>query len=266
MPAKQNDSWTFDAAAAAYEKMRPGYDAALYRAILDYCPLDEASRVVEVGIGAGQATLPFLRTGCCLTAVEPGENLARRCCEKFAEYPAFRVVNAAFEDAALESGAFDLIYAASAFHWVPEEIGYRKAHDLLRPGGAFARFANRPYPCKDQPELMQAVQAAYARYYYPFHRKEPQTPREFGADDARRIARIAEGYGFEDVRCELFFRTRTFTAQEYVALLGTYSDHLVIEEHTRRAFFDEIGDAIERHGGELRVLDVQDLELARKGY
>lgn len=34
---------------------------------------------------------------------------------------------------------FDTV--ASAFHWVPEEIGYSKVYAMLKPGGAFARFA-----------------------------------------------------------------------------------------------------------------------------
>ena len=47
-------------------------------------------------------------------------------------------------DAALEEGAYDLVYSASAFHWIPEEIGYPKVYGMLKPGGAFARFANHP--------------------------------------------------------------------------------------------------------------------------
>ena len=60
--------------------------------------IDGTSRVVEVGIGTGQATLPVLETGCTLTAVEPGANLAGMCREKFRAYPRFSVVVAKFED------------------------------------------------------------------------------------------------------------------------------------------------------------------------
>jgi SAM-dependent methyltransferase len=30
---------------------------------------------------------------------------------------------------------FDLVFAATAWHWVAPEIGYRRARELLRPGG-----------------------------------------------------------------------------------------------------------------------------------
>ena len=47
-------------------------------------------------------------------------------------------------------------------------------------------------------------------------------------------------------------------------LLGTYSDHIVIEEETRRKFFDAVADAINRHGGTMTICDTLDLQLARK--
>lgn len=66
-------NWTFDLEASKYEKMRPGYVKELYDDIFNYHPIYKTSNVIEVGIGGGQATLPFLETGCKLTAVEYGE-------------------------------------------------------------------------------------------------------------------------------------------------------------------------------------------------
>ena len=63
---------TFDTAVALYDKMRPGYVDDIYRAIFDYVHIDPSSNVLEVGSGSGQATLPILKTGCNLTAVEYG--------------------------------------------------------------------------------------------------------------------------------------------------------------------------------------------------
>lgn len=71
--------WTFDTEAAAYEKLRPGYCEELYRIIFDYISIGASSNVVEVGIGAGQATLPFLKKGCKLTAIEYGAQLSQLC-------------------------------------------------------------------------------------------------------------------------------------------------------------------------------------------
>ena len=264
MPAYDGLAWTFDTVASAYEKMRPGYPEELYRAVLDYIPLDRHSRVVEVGSGGGQATEPMLQLGCELTAVECGVQFSARLREKFATYPRFSVFTGRFEDVPLDADAYDLVFSASAFHWVPEEIGYRKVYDILKSGGAFARFANHPYRDKGQPELCREIDALYAKYYYPYHGKEPQVPVEYTEKEAEERAKIAAKYGFTDIRYATFERTRTFTAREYLALLGTYSDHIAIEESVRARFFDEIERAIERHGGRYTVYDTIDLQLSRK--
>ena len=138
---------TFDTAVSLYEKMRPGYVGDIYKAIFDYVHIDETSRVVEVGSGSGQATLPVLQTGCSLTAVEYGENFSDLLRDKFSDYEKFSVVTGKFEDVALDNDSYDLVFSATAFHWVPEDIGYPEVFSILKEGGAFARFANRRACC-----------------------------------------------------------------------------------------------------------------------
>ena len=256
--------WTFDTEAPLYEKMRPGYVDKLYKAIFDYIPINELSNAVEVGIGGGQATLPILQTGCRLTAVECGENLSKLCREKFKDYPKFSVITDKFENIDFKAGACDLVFSASAFHWVPEETGYKKVFSMLKNGGAFVRFANHPYPDKGRPELTEEIERLYGEYYYKFYNREQEFPKEYDEEQARSRSLIAEKYGFTDIAYKMFFRTRTFSAREYVTLLGTYSDHIAIEENVRMKLFSGIEEAIERYGGEITIYDTIDLQLARK--
>ena len=256
-------NWTFDTVANTYEKIRPGYVDELYQTIFNYKPIDNTSSVVEIGIGGGQATLPFLQTGCKLTAIDYGENFCEICREKFKEYPNFSAVSGKFEDIDF-NGEYDLIYSASAFHWIPEEIGYKKVYDMLKTGGVFARFANHPYRDKGKPGLSAEMDRIYAEYYYKFHNKEPKTLIEYSEEQAKSRAEIALKYGFTDIQYKLFYRTRTFSAKEYIMLLGTYSDHIAIEETIRNEFLSKIEDAINQHGGEITIFDTIDLQLARK--
>lgn len=259
MPVIPGLGWTFDTVASTYEKLRPGYVDALYQDVFAYHPLDASSHAVEVGIGGGQATEPILKTGCTVTAVEPGANFCALCQEKFAAYPNFSAINGKFEDVELPPERCDLVYSASAFHWVPEEIGYRKVFDMLKSGGAFARFANHPYKDKGRPGMHEALQAVYAVYM-----PGSLVPNEYTEDAARQRAEIAAKYGFTDIQHHLYRRTRDFTAAEYVQLLGTYSDHIAIEEKTRGRFFREIEGAINDLGGTITIYDTIDLQLARK--
>jgi hypothetical protein len=60
MSAIQGLEWTFNIVAEKYEKLRPGYVPELYKDIFNYIPINQSSKVVEVGIGGGQATLPIV--------------------------------------------------------------------------------------------------------------------------------------------------------------------------------------------------------------
>lgn len=255
---------TFDTVVSTYDKMRPGYPDELYRAVFDYVTIDETSRVLEVGSGSGQATEPFLRTGCALTAVEYGENFSEMLEDKFKAYEKFNVITGKFEDVQLEENSYDLIFSATAFHWVPEETGYPKVFSLLKEGGAFARFANRPQISRDIPELAREIDGLYGAYYNRFYGIESGAKPQFTEDKARQIAQIPAGYGFKDIEYHLFSRMREFTAKEYVQLLMTYSDHIAIEEKIRTEFLAKIEDAIDRSGGTIIIEDTLDLELARK--
>lgn len=256
--------WTFDTVAAIYEKLRPGYTDDLYRTLFNYINIDSSSNVVEVGIGGGQATLPVLKTGCTLTAVEYGENFSKLCEKKFAEYENFNVITEKFENVSFTDFQYDLVYSASAFHWVPENIGYSKVYAMLKSGGAFARFANHPYCDKGNPALSAEIEKLYLTYYYQYHDKDAKSEKEYSEEQAVQRTQIAEKYGFVDIKHAMFYRTRTFSAKEYVELLGTYSDHIAIEEKIRMEFFSKIEETINKHGGAFTLYDTIDLQLAKK--
>ena len=151
---------TFDSVTADYDRWRPDYPAALYRDLLALCPLNEASRALEIGIGTGQATRPILETGCAVTAVEPGAQLTQFVRAKFAEYPRFQAENTRFEDFSADPGSFDLVYAATAFHWVDPEVGYPKVMALLKPGGGLPKpTPRRSRPCRSNTALSKQATA-----------------------------------------------------------------------------------------------------------
>ncbi|ERI92373.1 methyltransferase domain protein [Clostridiales bacterium oral taxon 876 str. F0540] len=215
--------------------------------------------MLEVGIGTGQATLLILEKGCMLTAIELGDQLAGFSKYKFKNYENFEVKNLAFQDFKCPPNSFDLIFSATAFHWISEDIGYIKVYNMLKSGGVFARFANHPFKDKKRNNIHIAFENIYAKYM-----PGSLGGNEYNEEDAQNIANIASKYGFIDISCRLYQRTRTFTADEYTSLLGTYSDHIAIEETTRKKFFDEIREAINDNGGIITTYDTIDLQLARK--
>lgn len=259
MPVKPGLGWTFDTQAEAYDRWRPHYVAELYRDIFNYLTPGAGRRALEIGSATGQATRPILDAGFSVTAIEPGAQLAELARRNFKGYAGFEVIVRKFEDCALPDGAFDLAYSASAFHWVPERAGYEGVLRALKPGGAFARFANHPYPAPESAELYRDMQRAYARF---MPGSKPSPP--YTAQAAQARAQLAAKYGFCDIEYRLYRRRRVFSASEYTALLGTYSDHIALPEPERAQFWREIEDAINRHGGCIALDDTIDLELARR--
>lgn len=135
---------------------------------------------------------------------------------------------------------------------------------MLKSGGAFARFANHPYRDKENVALSDEIDRIYSKYYYSYYGRDMKPVKEYSKEQAIQTAQIAEKYGFIDIKCALFHRTRMFSAKEYIELLGTYSDHIAIEEPIRTEFFSKIEEAIDRYGGSFTLYDTIDLQLARK--
>ena len=79
------------------------------------------------------------------------------------------------------------------------------------------------------------------------------------------IAGGPTAHRFKGLVDALSISLNTSDAAEYLELLGTYSDHIAIEEKIRNEFFRKIEAAINEHGGTITISDTMDLELARKG-
>lgn len=259
MPVIKGLEWTFNTVAAEYDKWSPTYVPELYEDIFTFKKINQTSNALEIGIGTGQATVPILETGCTLTAVELGDKLAEFTRQKFSKYSHFSVVNVAFQDFECPDSSFDFIYSAGAFHWIPEEIGYPNVYKMLKPGGVFARFAKHPYYRKGNEELYVAIQKVYSEYM-SYSSPSP----EYTEADAKRRSDISTKYGFVDTAYKLYYRVRTYNSQEYISLIATQSDHIVLEESKRDRFYSGIKDAIDSHGGTISLYDTIDLQLARK--
>lgn len=250
---------TFDNAAGDYDRSRPDYVKEIYDTLFAYKPLHSDSNVLEIGMGTGKAAGPILAAGCRFTGIEPGKQLADLAKERFKEYPNLILRNQTLQEFESPAETFDLIYAAAAFHWIPEEYGYKRVYELLKSGGVFARFAYHAGADKGRIRLAGEIQELYQKY---MHTERP--PKEFGKENAERLADTAIQYGFTDTKYKLYHCTKDYTANEYGLLLKTYPDHMALAEDNRTKLFEGIHEAITKHGGMITVYYTMDLELARK--
>lgn len=250
----------FDNHAADYDSARPEYPRELYRDVLRYQPLNKESRVLEIGLGTGKAARPVLETGCRLTGLEPGGNLLALARRRLGEFKNLTLLEQTLQEYESPANTFDLVYAATAFHWLPEEYGYKRVYELLRPGGTFARFAYHAGPDRKRQELTREVYELYRKYMNGG--KGEYRPLTQG--DGDRLLALPKRYGFEEAEFHLYELEKDFTPEEYMGLLRTYPDHMALEEESRRGLFEGIRQAIQRHGGVMTVFYTIDLELGRK--
>jgi SAM-dependent methyltransferase len=267
---ERNKRIYFDEIVINYDKVRWGYPGELFADIIRYSAPEKGTLALEIGAGTGKATAPLLDMGYVVTAVEMSENMTEFLLEKFKGYTNFNVITATFEDASLEEVSYDLIYAASAFHWVDAEVGCPKVYRLLKNGGVFALFRSNPVPA-DGEELYEQIQKVYEKYYNSYYISKERPVRKT-KEEFRKPSEIYRGfrfegleqYGFSDVTMKLYDASRTYSADEYIALLDTYTDHIGLPEDNRAALYAEIKEAILSHGGYHKVDYIYQLYMGRK--
>ena len=115
--ANRNLRTAFDSDAANYDAIRPRYCSDLFDAVINAAALDGSMCCLEIGPGTGQATDPILDTGAQVVAAELGESLAAFLRNKYANRENLTVWRGDFLQFP-EDRQFDLIYSATAFHWI----------------------------------------------------------------------------------------------------------------------------------------------------
>lgn len=242
---------TFDSAADLYQRARPEYPEELYAALIRAAGIDAQDRLLEVGAASGKATIPLARRGFRITCIELGPELAAAARRNLAAFPNVSIIEGAFETC--PSGAvegFDLIFAATAWHWIDPAIRYQRAWELLRPGGHLALWsATHVFPDGGDQFFIE-IQDVYddigERLSEPIIR-----PRPGELPDER--AEIDRSLLFEEVFVRHFDWEMSYDADDYLRLLDTFSGHIVMEKDKRDHLYTEIRRRLARRpDGRLR--------------
>ena len=244
----------FDTIPELFDRYRPRYTPELFTELIEYTALGPGKTVLELGPGTGQATDPILDTGCQYLAVELGEHLTEMMQRKYGRRPNFSIVNDDFITHDFGERRFDLICSASAIQWIPEEIAFTKTFSLLKPGGTLAMMLTKTDYKTPDPKLYGKIQEAYDRYFKP---AAPYIHGSFPYADAPR-------YGYTGFEKREYHSRRVLTADEYIGLCGTHSDHITIPEPWKTKLFEGLRAAVMEAGGRIVMEDTHILYLAGK--
>jgi len=175
--------------------------------------------LLEIGPGTGQATEPLAKRGYDITAVELGSDLAEVARKHLADYKNVKVITGAFEEVAFEQQTFDLIYAATAFHWIKPEVKFSKPHKILKDSGHLAIIGTNHVSDENGDEFFFASQPIYKRY-------KPGGKHD-GNFRLKRVDELTADEVDENLFTPIFFHAFphivSYSAKEYAQLLNTYS-------------------------------------------
>lgn len=259
---KMGNEKYFDERVILYDKFRPTYVEEMFEDIISYSKITKSSKILEIGCGTGNATLPMIETGAELTAVEIGKNLSQYTAQKFSEHKNFQVVNAAFEDFQAPS-KYDLVFAATSFHWLKPDRSYSRCKELLKQKGVLAVFWNTPRISRKDPILYQEIQSLYQKYM-PRNTEENEEllKSKWYVKRCNDINGFLVEHEYSDRIFKIYQDVRVFSADEYIGLLQTYSDHMALPPTIQTPFFEEIYSAIQKHG-KIEIIDTIDLHMGR---
>jgi len=270
---------SFDAAARLYDEFRPGYPEPLFDDLVELSGIPEGGRILEIGPGTGQATLPLARRGFSILGLELGASMARVCRRNTHEFPNVEILNTAFEDwkpaengdctaplvptvprarstqallgtvpgfpqslVADDPKTFDLALAATAFHWIPAKLAFTRCARALKPSGSLALLWN----FVDIPDnkFYNGLRAIYRRLAPQVHLSLPPELRI-----ERQRKKIVSSGLFGPVTVRRYPWSSEYTADRYIGLLKTMSDHAILASKVRRDVFRAIRGLIAENGG-----------------
>jgi SAM-dependent methyltransferase len=226
---------TFDEVARLYNEIRPRYPDALFEKLIEGAGLQPRSTLLEIGPGTGQATRPLAKKGFEITAIELGAGLADVARYELKDHKNVHIITGAFEEIILPERSFDLVYAATSFHWIEPSVRFVKIHDLLKDGGHLAIIHTHHISDEKGDVFFNASQTIYDKYEFTDKDKKPEFPRHKDL----KPTEIDESL-FQLKHFQSFPVVITYSAKQFVKLLNTYSNHLAASQQVQQAFYGEI--------------------------
>ena len=232
---------SFDTVADFYDRYRVPPPPEVVDAVIRSSVLSQGSRVLEIGCGTGQLSVPLARHGVRLTAIDLGSHLVARARKNLSAFSNAQVEVTSFEDWQLPTQKFDAVVSASAFHWLDPEIRFRKSATALGPGG-FLTILHAHHVKGGTLGFFEDTQPVYVKWRLSddpsFQLTEPdKTPAMYPELD-----RLPE---FTSVKRRYFEIPRTHSAASYIGWLSTDSLILGLDEQSRRGFLEDMRQLIE---------------------
>lgn len=256
---------TFNNDAQLYHRIRPRYPETLFKTLIQVTNLPKNAHLLEIGPGTGQATEPLAKLGHKITAIELGSDLAEVAKQVLKKYKDVEVIAGSFENYKLPAESFDLVYAATAFHWIQPKVKFLKSHKILKPTGHLAIIHTEHVSDEVGDKFFFASQHLYRKYSSNFIEgfrlpKISELPKNSSLKSVNIDNKLFETTFFRPFPLVIHYST-----VEYIQLLNTYSPVIALPSEIREKFLEGIAKLIDQQfGGSVEKHYAMTLTVAKK--
>ncbi|GAA2267918.1 class I SAM-dependent methyltransferase [Streptomyces amakusaensis] len=250
---RRDNKLAFDRVADVYDTARPLIPQHLVDSLARATGLAPGERVLDVGAGTGQLTLPLRAAGLTVTALEPGARLRALLAAHTAGDPGITVQGGFFEEYTAPHGSFAAVMSANAWQWIDPAVSYTKAADLLIADGHLALIWN--FPIAADPALQQKLNQALEQRH-PDAVRDPATHRSGIEARARQgRAELTTSGRFDTPRWQFTHDTLHLTPHAYYELLLSYANAATLDESARTDLRTQVTSVLAEHGAETVEID-----------
>jgi SAM-dependent methyltransferase len=244
-PNRRRLGRVFNEVPELYDRVRPGYPDQLFAGLATITGMDRRSSVLEVGCGTGQATRSLAALRCSVTAIEPGEGMAALARQRIAAFGNVNVETSTFEDWDDRGRRFDVLVAASAWHWVDPSIGRPRAHDVLHPGGWMALLGYVVVRRPGEPEVYAETADLHERFSSgnPGWGHPPLEDEVRTTDDGWGLVEDPGGLFGPTIMC-WYPTVQWFNGEGFADLLRSTSLYRRLDRDVREPLLDAIAERI----------------------
>lgn len=166
--------WDYTELAEAYLK-RPDYAQTALADIFRIAEMQPGAKVADLGAGVAHLTLPLLRQGFVVSAVEPNDAMRALGKQRTAGNDRVEWSEGTGEASGLPTSAYDLVTFGSSFNVCDRSLALKETYRLLKPCKYFACIWNhRDVDDPIQRRIEEIIKSAIPSYGYGT-RREDQT-------------------------------------------------------------------------------------------
>lgn len=253
---------SFDKFAKTYDDVRPRYPISMYNDIKEFCNISSKTQLLEIGTGSGIATEEIAKLEPDIVTVEPGENLVEVAKKNLSEYHNIKFICDTFENCVFGKKEFDIILAATTFHWLEKESKYYECYKYLKDNGFLVLFWNSF--CRENSQVMREIDEVYAKNLFDTYERKADVNSGVLDKVIKREQEIIQNEYFYISALKRYKTEYKYDSDTYVALLNTYPKIIKLKPDVREKFLAEIKEVIKRNGNSITIPILTSLYICRK--